>query len=72
MQTQTIAATGYLIFGAAALPSFLYMYSSKNQKVRQYQIDLFHGIAKASTMWYCTTACGITELAFDNIKRFWN
>lgn len=70
--TQTIAAASILIFGAAALTFLFYFwYSSKNQKVRQYQIDLFHGIAKSIDhvvlLYDCST--GALELAFDNINR---
>lgn len=70
--TQTIAATSILIFGAAVLTFLFYFwYSSKNQKVRQYQIDLFHGIAKSIDhvvlLYDCGT--GTLELAFDNMKR---
>ncbi len=56
--TQTIAATSILIFGAAALTFLFYSwYSSKNQKVRQYQMICFMGLQKVSIMWYsCTTA----------------
>lgn len=70
--TQTIAATSILIFGAAALTFLFYTwYSSKNQKVRQYQIDLFHGIAKSIDHVVLLYDCGTgsLELAFDNIKR---
>ena len=70
--TQTIAAASILIFGAAALTFlFFFWYSSKNQKVRQYQIDLFHGIAKSIDhvvlLYDCGT--GTLELVFDNIRR---
>lgn len=70
--TQTVAAAGILIFGAAVLVfSFYFWYSRKSQKVRQYQIDLFHGIAKSIDhvvlLYDCGT--GTLELAFDNIDR---
>lgn len=70
--TQTIAAASILIFGAAVITFMSYSrYSRKNQKVRQYQIDLFHGIAKSIDhvvlLYDCGT--GVLELAFDNIHR---
>lgn len=70
--TQAIVAASILIFGAAVLTFLFYFwYSSKNQSVRQYQIDLFHGIAKSIDhvvlLYDCST--GKLELAFDNMKR---
>lgn len=70
--SQTIAAASILIFAAAAITFlFYFLYSHKNQKVRQYQIDLFHGIAKSIDhvvlLYDCQT--GSLELTFDNIRR---
>lgn len=70
--TQTIAAASIIIFGAAAAIFLFYSwYSRKNQKVRQYQIDLFHGIAKSIDHVVLLYDCseGTLELAFDNIHR---
>ena len=49
----------------------LYWYIRKNQKVRQYQNDLFHGIAKSidDVVLLYDVKTGSMELSFDNIKR---
>lgn len=70
--TQTIAVASILIFAAAVITFlFYFLYSHKNQKVRQYQIDLFHGIAKSIDHVVLLYDCvaGTLELAFDNIGR---
>ena len=49
----------------------VYWYIRKNQKVRQYQIDLFHGIAKNidDVVLLYDVKTSRLELSFDNIKR---
>lgn len=70
--TQTIAAASILIFGAAAITFWLYSwYGRKSKKARQYQIDLFNGVAKSIEDVVLLYDCGTgkLELAFDNIER---
>lgn len=70
--TQTIAAASILIFGAAVVTFWLYAwYGRKSKKERQYQIDLFHGIAKSVEDVVLLYDCksGKLELAFDNMER---
>lgn len=70
--TQTIAVTSILIIAAAAFTFlFYFLYSYKNQKVRQYQIDLFHGIAKSidDVVLLYDCGAGTLELVFDNIRQ---
>ena len=70
--TQTIVLVSVLLFtAAAAIFGAFYWGSRKNQRARQYQIDLFHGIAKSIDhvvlLYDCSS--GKLELAFDNIGR---
>ena len=70
--SQAISATSIIIFLAALVTCGLfYWYNRKNQKTRQYQIDLFHGIAKSiddGVLLY-DGVTGKLELVFDNIGR---
>lgn len=70
--TQTIVLVSVLLFtAAAAILGALYWSARKNQRARQYQIDLFHGIAKSidHVVLLYDCASGTLELAFDNLER---
>ena len=69
---QTILGVGIMVLlSAMLLFSVIYWYIRKNQKVRQYQNDLFHGIAKSidDVVLLYDVKTGSLELSFDNIKR---
>lgn len=70
--TQTIAGVGAIVFISVGLIfGLIYWYSRRNQKARQYQIDLFHGIAKSidDVVLLYDDETGKLELSFDNIER---
>ena len=70
--SQTIAATSFCIFISAILIlGLLYWNIRESQKARQYQITLFHEIAKRidDAVLLYSVSTGRLELAFDNIYR---